>query len=57
MIWNPWRALRAVEQHRDDLRKERDFWRHRALLVEDRFEKVKAMNLELRDTLDLYRKG
>ena len=57
MIWNPWRRVRELE------RIVADHERHNAELQRalgvsaDRYELVREMNAQLRQTLELYRKA
>ena len=55
MIWNPWRRIRELEAELRAAEKDRDAWRHSALLASDRYEKIRDTNLQLRDALNLYR--
>ena len=52
---NPWQRIRALECDVADLTRERDSWRHQALLMSDRYNKVHETANQLRQTLTLYR--
>ena len=55
MIWNPWRRVRDLEGHLARLQRERDALDHALHQSNERYEKVREMNVQLRDTLTLYR--
>ena len=55
MIWNPWRRIRELQQELHDVAWERDNFEAELGRACDRYEKVRRMNVQLRDTLTLYR--
>jgi hypothetical protein len=64
MIWNPWREIRRLRGEQralaltiEMLRSDRDSWQHQAMLAADRYDKIRGMNLQLRDALELHRKA
>ena len=62
MIWNPWRRIAELEQRNahleadaaDAARTVESVSRHCDLLA-DRYDKMREMNAQLRDALNLYR--
>lgn len=57
MIWNPWRVVREQRAEIDSLSNEVGWLHQRCDLLADRYDKVRDMNLQLRDALDLYRRA
>ena len=62
MIWNPWRRNavlqeRIVQLEGDTLRAAREIegLRRHGELLADRYDKIRESNLQLRETLDMYR--
>ncbi|MEI7892011.1 MAG: hypothetical protein WCI05_02905 [Myxococcales bacterium] len=69
MIWRPWRRIRQLEaqvwlhmREADEMqtqlteaRRMRDTAVHQCGLAYDRFDKIRATNVQLRDALELYR--
>ena len=55
MIWNPWRRIRQLEAEARD--READlFTLERSLHhANERYDRIRDANLQLRDTLSLYR--
>lgn len=52
---NPWRRIRALEREVKTLAHDRDSWQHQALLMADRYNKIRDTATQLRETLTLYR--
>lgn len=55
MIWNPWRRIRELEARIDDLSSKYAGLTQALHLATDRYDKVREMNLQLRDALTIYR--
>jgi len=57
LIFNPWRRIRELEaaaKHHDT---EKYALNHALHMANDRYDKIRAANAELRQTLTLYRNG
>ncbi len=62
MIWNPWRRIRELEirlgkeacEHAQ-AKHERDALEHALHQSNERYDKIRETNLQLRDALSLYR--
>lgn len=54
-LFNPWRRIRALEHEVETLKYDRDSWQHKALLMADRYDKIRDTAAQLRETLTLYR--
>jgi hypothetical protein len=57
LIVNPWRRIRELEaaaKHHDT---EKYALNHALHMANDRYDKIRAANAELRQTLTLYRNG
>ena len=57
MVWwlNPWRHARTLELEVENLKRDRNHWQHQALLIADRYDKIRETAAQLRETLTLYR--
>lgn len=55
MIWNPWRRIRELQRELHDVEWERDNFEAELARACDRYDKVRRMNVQLRETLTLYR--
>ena len=55
MIWNPWRRIRELQADLDRTRRERDVLDRALHSANDRYDRIRAMNVQLRDALSLYR--
>lgn len=55
MIWNPWRRIRELQADLDRTRRERDVLDRALHSANDRYDRIRAMNIQLRDALSLYR--
>jgi hypothetical protein len=57
MAWwlNPWRHARNLEHEIYELTCDRNRWRHQAMLINDRYDKIRETAAQLRETLTLYR--
>ena len=55
MIWNPWRRIRELEADAKIHATEKYALNHALHLANDRYDKIRAANAELRQTLTLYR--
>ena len=55
MIWNPWRRIRELETRLGQVACECAALNQALGQANDRYEKIREMNLQLRDTLTLYR--
>lgn len=57
LIFNPWRRIRELEaaaKHHDT---EKYALNHALHMANDRYDKIRAANAQLRETLTLYRNG
>ena len=57
LIFNPWRRIRELEaaaKHHDT---EKYALNHALHMANERYDKIRAANAELRQTLTLYRNG
>lgn len=57
LMFNPWRRIRELEaaaKHHDT---EKYALNHALHMANDRYDKIRAANAELRQTLTLYRNG
>jgi hypothetical protein len=57
MIWNPWRRIRELEADAKIHATEKYALNHALHMANDRYDKIRAANAELRQTLTLYRNG
>lgn len=55
MIWNPWRRIRELEAEAKIHATEKYALNHALHMANDRYDKIRAANAELRETLTLYR--
>lgn len=55
MIWNPWAALRSVQAELARCKADNAVLEHALGQSNDRYDKIRATCLQLRETLDLYR--
>jgi hypothetical protein len=55
MIWNPWRRIRELEADAKVHATEKYALNHALHMANDRYDKIRAANAELRQTLTLYR--
>ena len=62
MIWNPWRRIAELEQRNAQLEADAadaartvESVSHRCDLLADRYDKIREMNAQLREALNLYR--
>ena len=55
MIWNPWRRIRDLEARLIKVANECSALDHALAQSNERYDKVREMNVQLRDTLTLYR--
>jgi septal ring factor EnvC (AmiA/AmiB activator) len=55
MIWNPWKRIRQLEAQLIRVADECSALDHALKQSADRYDKIREMNLQLRDTLTLYR--
>ena len=55
MIWNPWRRIRELEVMARNDRAEIALLDRALSDANDRYDKVREANLQLRDALSLYR--
>ena len=55
MIWNPWRRVRELEAQARNDRAEIALLDRALSDANDRYDKVRETNLQLRDALSLYR--
>ena len=55
MIWNPWKRIRELEARLMRVSSECAALDHALKQSADRYDKIREMNLQLRDTLKLYR--
>ena len=51
----PWKRIADLTAELEDAECSRDGWQHRALLLQDRYDKMHEMNTQLRRALSLYR--
>jgi FtsZ-binding cell division protein ZapB len=54
-LYNPWQRIRALELEVENLKRDRNNWQHQALLIADRYDKIRETAAQLRETLTLYR--
>lgn len=54
-IFWPWGQVRELRREVESMRIERDRWQHQALLMSDRYDKIRTTATQLRETLRLYR--
>jgi hypothetical protein len=57
VIWNPWRRVREHEEQIDLLERHIAELQRALGVSADRYELVREMNAQLRQTLELYRKA
>ena len=57
LIFNPWRRIRELEADAKIHATEKYALNHALHLANDRYDKIRAANAELRQTLTLYRNG
>jgi hypothetical protein len=55
LIVNPWRRIRELEADAKIHATEKYAMNHALHLANERYDKIRAANLELRETLTLYR--
>jgi hypothetical protein len=55
VIWNPWRRIRELEADAKIHATEKYALNHALHLANERYDKIRAANHELRKTLTLYR--
>lgn len=55
MIWNPWRRVRELEAQARNDRAEIALLDRALSDANDRYDKIRETNLQLRDALSLYR--
>ena len=55
MIWNPWRKARELQAQLDRVTRDRDNIELALSQSCDRYDKVREMNTQLRNALELYR--
>lgn len=57
LIFNPWRRIRELEEAAKHHATEKYALNHALHMANDRYDKIRAANAELRQTLTLYRNG
>lgn len=57
LIFNPWRRIRELEADAKIHATEKYALNHALHMANDRYDKIRAANAELRQTLTLYRNG
>lgn len=57
MIWNPWRRIRELEAAAKHHATEKYALNHALHMANDRYDKIRDANAQLRETLTLYRNG
>lgn len=57
LIFNPWRRIRELEADAKIHATEKYALNHALHLANERYDKIRAANAELRQTLTLYRNG
>jgi hypothetical protein len=57
LMFNPWRRLRELEADAKIHATEKYALNHALHLANERYDKIRAANAELRQTLTLYRNG
>jgi len=55
LIFNPWRRIRELEADAKIHATEKYALNHALHMANDRYDKIRAANAELRETLTLYR--
>jgi hypothetical protein len=55
LIVNPWRRIRELETEAKHHATEKYALNHALHLANERYDKIRAANLELRETLTIYR--
>jgi hypothetical protein len=55
VIWNPWRRIRELEADAKIHATEKYALNHALHMANERYDKIRAANHELRETLTLYR--
>lgn len=55
MIWNPWRRIRDLEAAMARTQRENRALDHALHQSNERYDKIREMNSQLRDALSLYR--
>lgn len=57
MIWNPWRRIRELEAAAKIHATEKYALNHALHMANERYDKIRSANADLREALTLYRNG
>jgi hypothetical protein len=57
MIWNPWRRIRELEADAKIHATEKYALNHALHMANERYDKIRSANADLREALTLYRNG